>query len=106
MEHPDSPRPRQRRQIGLQQEQDDEAVVLAAGGNQQTIMTIYHLNEDLLRLSHALLGIGHFRYGPLACKMFLRASKLNKHFKKITTGKSFTCSVSCAKKYFENECTG
>ena len=58
-------------------------------------------------MSLALLGSnGHFRYGPLACKMFLRASKLDKHFKKFTSGESVTSSVSCAMKYFEDEGTG
>ena len=37
--------------------------------------------------------------------MLLRASELNKHFKKITTGESVTCSVSCAQKYFEDKGT-
>jgi hypothetical protein len=64
MEHPDSPRrPRQRRRIELQQEQDyEQAVVLAGDGNHHNVTTIYDLNEDLLRLSQTLLGIGHFRY--------------------------------------------
>jgi len=37
--------------------------------------------------------------------MLLRASELNKHFKKITTGESVTSSVSCAMKYFQDKGT-
>jgi len=36
---------------------------------------------------------------------FLRASELNKHFKNATTMESVTTSVSCAKKYFQDEGT-
>ena len=35
--------------------------------------------------------------------MFLRASELNQHSKRITTGKGVTSSVSCAMKYFEED---
>ena len=35
--------------------------------------------------------------------MFLRASELNQHSKRITTGKGVTSSVSCAIKYFEED---
>jgi hypothetical protein len=68
--------------------------------------TINDLNDDLIGQSLALLGNGHFRYGPLACKLFLNASKKNPHFKKITSGERVTSSVSCARKYFEDEGTG
>jgi hypothetical protein len=87
----------------LQQAQDGEEA--APGGNHRAT-TIYHLNDDLLRLSHAFLGVGHFRYGPLACKMFLRASKVKKRFKKFTTGEFVTSSISCARKYFEDKGPG
>ena len=64
MEHPDSPPPQGQmtRQIAeLQQEQDgEEAVVLVSGGT-HTGTTIYDLHDDVLRISHALLGVGHFR---------------------------------------------
>ena len=49
--------------------------------------TIYDLNDDLLRLSQALLGIGHFRYGPLACKMLLGASELKPGYTKTQLAK-------------------
>ena len=72
-----------------------------------TRTTIHQLADEVIGMSLALLGSnGHFRYGPLACKMFLRASKLDKHFKKFTSGESVTSSVSCAMKYFEDEGTG
>jgi len=94
----DSPaRPQQRRQIELQQEQDDKALVLLAGGN-HPVMMIYYLNDDILRLSHALLGVGHFRYGPLACKMLLSASELQPGNIKIMTAESVASSISCAQK--------
>lgn len=106
MEHPDSPpRPRQRRRMESQQEEQDvEEVMLVADGNHPAT-TIYDLHEDLLGLTHALLGNGHFRYHSIACKMFLKASKLNPGYKKITTGKNVTSSISCARKYFEDKGT-
>ena len=76
MEYPDSSRPRQRRRIELLQEQDAEPVVLVAVGGNHPATTIYDLNNDLVSESLALLGgVGHFRYGPLACKQFLKASE-------------------------------
>ena len=104
MEHPDSSRPRKRRHIELQQEPDDEAAALAEGIN-HNVTTIHHLNDDLLGLTHSFLGYRHFRYGPLACKMFLRASDLTNN-RRSTTGGSVTSSISCAKKYFEDAGTG
>ena len=69
--------------------------------------TINQVPEGVLGISLAPLGgNGHFRYAPSACKRFLRASEVNPHFKKITTSKSVTSSISCAKKYFEDEGTG
>jgi hypothetical protein len=92
--------------MDLQREPDGEAVVVVAGGN-TNLTTIRHLNDDVLSISLALLGgIGHFRYSPLACKLFLKASENIPHFKKITTGESVTSSVSCVQKYFEDEGTG
>ena len=68
------------------------------------IPKIHDLNDDILSISLALLGgNGHFRYGPLVCKTFLRASKEIPHFKMITTAESVTSSVSCVKKYFKDE---
>jgi len=88
-------------------EQDVESVVLVAVGGNHLAYTINDLNDDLVSESLALLGgVGHFRYGPLACKQFLKAAEENKHFKKITSGESVTSSVSCARKYFEDEGTG
>ena len=48
----------------------------------------------------------HFRYGPLACKMFLKASEVNPGYRKMTTRESVTSSISCAQKYFEDAGTG
>jgi len=84
MNESESP-PHKKRRLGLQQNQEEATAIIQ---NTRT---------------PTLCGNGHFRYGPLACKMFLRASELNLHFKKITTGESVTSSVSCAKKYFEDE---
>lgn len=30
---------------------------------------IYNLNDDIIRLSHDLLGVGHFRYHGIACNL-------------------------------------
>jgi len=71
--------------------------------------TINKLPEGVIGISLALLGsIGNFRYGPLACNkiMFLSASELKQHFKKITTSESVNSCVSCAKKYFDDKGTG
>jgi len=49
--------------------------------------TICQIPDGVIGISLAMLGgNGHFQYGPLACKMFLRESELIPHFKKITTG--------------------
>jgi hypothetical protein len=106
MEYPDSSRPQQRRRIELPLEQAIESVVIVAVGGNHPATTINDLNDDLIGQSLALLGNGHFRYGPLACKLFLNASKKNPHFKKITSGERVTSSMSCARKYFEDEGTG
>ena len=66
---------------------------------------IHDINNDLLLLSHAFLGVGHFRYHNIACKMFLRASEEQPGYTKITTGEIATFSISCAQKYFEDEGT-
>jgi len=80
------------------QEQDVESVVLVAVGGNHLATTIYDLNSDLVSESLALLGgVGHFRYDPLACEIFLKAAEENKHFKKITSGKSVTSSGCCFK---------
>ena len=81
-------------------------LVLATRGGNHTVTTIYDLNDDLLRLSQALLGIGHFQYHNIACKMLLRASKVNLGYRNITTGESVTSSIECSHKYFEDEGTG
>ena len=89
--------------------QQNEGHVAAVNHQKTTVTrtTIHQVADEVIGMSLALLGgNGHFRYGPLACKTFLRASECNKHFKKITTGESVTSSVSCAKKYFEDKCTG
>lgn len=68
--------------------------------------TIYNLSDDILRKSHAFLGVGHFRYHGIVCKMFLRASDQTGGYRKITTGEKVTSSISCARKYFEDEGAG
>ena len=81
-----------------QRKRIEEQVVPAA-------TTIYDLNSDLLAISHSLLGIGHFRYTDIACKLLLEAS-LAASDKKVTSMKCVTYSISCAEKYFEDEGTG
>jgi len=102
----ESPPPKKIRRLGLQQNQEHvEAVVLQNTTTMTT--TIHQLAVEVIGISLGLLGgNGHYRYGPLACKMFLRASELSQHFKKITTGESVTSSVSCAKKFFSDKGTG
>ena len=101
----DSAPPPKKIRLGLQQNQEN---VLAAAVNHQntttTRTTIHQLADEVIGISLGLLG--HFQYGPLVCKTFLRASELNKHFLKITTGESVTSSVPCAQKYFEDQGTG
>ena len=69
------------------------------------VTTIYDLNNDLLAISHSLLGIGHFRYADIACKLLLEASRAASD-EKVTSMKSVTFSISCAEKYFADEGTG
>ena len=100
-----SPPPPKNICLGLRQNQ--EATVVGKNQNTNTTTrttTIHQLGDEVIEISLALLGgNGHFRYGPLACKMFLRASELNPHFKKISSGESVTSSISCAKKYFQDK---
>ena len=92
--------------LGLQHNQENVVAVIHQNTT-TTRTTIHQLSDGVLGISLALLGgNGHFRYGPLACKMFLRASELNQHFTKITTGESVTSSISCAKRYFQDKGTG
>jgi hypothetical protein len=104
MEHPDSPRPRQRRRIALQQNEGAQPAAPEADNNHNT--TIHNLNDDLLGLCRSFLGVGHYRYCDIACKMILQASQRfavdDSSYRKITTGESVTSSVSCAKEYFED----
>ena len=97
MEHPDSPpRLRQKRRLELLQYEQ----------NKEVATNMYHLGEDQLNLSIAFLGVGHFRYQNIACKMFLKASEQQPDFKKITTSESVCSSIKCVQKYFEDEGTG
>ena len=68
--------------------------------------TVYDLYNDLLRLSHSFLGVGHFRYAGIACKMFLQANLTVNGDKKITNTKNVTSSISCARQYFDDQGTG
>jgi hypothetical protein len=67
--------------------------------------TIYDLNNDLLKISHSLLGIRHFRFAGIACKLFFEASR-TANDEKVTCMKSVTSSISCAEKYFADEGIG
>ena len=67
--------------------------------------TMHDLNDDLLRLCHSLLGIGHFRYFT-ACKIFLEANLSGASDMKITSMESVTSSVSRARQYFDDVGTG
>ena len=100
----ESPPPKKIR-LGLQQNQENVAAVHHKNTT-TTRTTIHQLSDGVIEISLVLLGgHGHFRDMPLACKMFLSASELNPHFKKITTGESVISSISCAKKFFQNEGT-
>ena len=102
MEHPDSPpRLRQRRRIELRQHEQDEEVAVAVAAGNRTVTNMYHLPEDCLNLSIAFLGVGHFRYQGIACKMLLEANEKQPGFKMITTSESVSASISCAQTYFE-----
>ena len=67
--------------------------------------TMHDLNDDLLRLCHSLLGIGHFRY-CIACKIFLEANLSGASDMKITSIESVTSSVSHVRQYFDDVGTG
>ena len=83
------------RLIDVQEQQEQQ--------QQQQQYTIHNLHADLLGLSLSFLGVGHFRYGPLACKMLLEPYLATvSDDKKITSGESITLSISCAKKYFDD----
>lgn len=83
-----------KRRIGLQQ--NDYCDSLSSCSS----TTIHGLPNEILGLTLSLLGGRHFRYAPLACKMFLGAYLASLSADKITTGKSVTSSISCTKKYF------
>jgi hypothetical protein len=68
-------------------------------------LSVNDLHTDLINLIHKFLGIGHFRYAPLACKMFLDAH-LTVNIEKITTAKSVTSSISRAEDYITDQGTG
>jgi hypothetical protein len=70
------------------------------------VTTIYDLNNDILASSHSLLGIGHFRYAGMACKLLLEASRAATSDEKVTSMKIFTSSIACAEKYFEDHAEG
>ena len=95
--------PLKKRRLRSQQNQDAAAAVIHQNTT-TTRTTIHQLADEVIGISLGLLG--HFQYGPLVCETFLRASELNKHFLKITTGESVTSSVPCAQKYFEDQGTG
>lgn len=83
-----------KRRIGLQQ--NDYCDSLSSCSS----TTIHGLPNEILGLTLSLLDGRHFRYAPLACKMFLGAYLASLSADKITTGKSVTSSISCTKKYF------
>jgi len=84
---------KRRRRIDMQEQQEQ----------QQQQYTIHNLHPELIGLSLSFLGVGHFRYGPLACKMLLKPYLATvSNDEKITSGESITLSISCAKKYFDD----
>ncbi len=104
----ESPHPTNRKsRLSSPLHQNQENVAADIHNTRTTTMrttTIHQVADDLIGISLAMLGgNGHFRYGPLACKMLLRASELDPHFKKVTSMESVTSSISCAMKYFEDE---
>ena len=68
--------------------------------------TIYNLPLDILGLCHSFLGVGHFAFIAPVCKIFKQAYLSNPGHDKVTSGESITSSISCARKYLENERTG
>jgi len=57
-------------------------------------------------ISSALLGVGHYRYGPIACKILLKTYQASFGNINITTAESVASSISCAKKYFDDHAGG
>ena len=94
-DHDDEFPPRQKKRIDLQQNKE------ARKKSTTNSTTIQALPLDLLRICQSFLGVGHFRYGPLACKMLLKAYQDSVSDEKITTAERVTASISCAKKYMQ-----
>jgi len=63
--------------------------------------TILYLSNDILGLCLTFLGTGHFAFIALVCTRFKSAYLDNVGDKKITSGASYTSSISCAQKYLE-----
>ena len=93
MTDPGSHHPPKEKETRIDLQQNE---VAAAADNH--VKTIYDLNDDLLRLCHSLLGIGHFRYFT-ACKIFLEANLSGASDMKITSMESVISSVSRARQF-------
>ena len=111
MADPDSP-PSKKTRFDLQrnneQEQEETAADTAGNDTQTTTPVttkIYDLNADILGLCHSLLGVGHYRYVAMACKILQKGNLAVNDNKKITSMEVVTSSISCARQFFEDEGT-
>ena len=111
MVDPDSP-PSKKTRFDLQrnneQEQEETAADTAGNDTQTTTPVttkIYDLNTDILGLCHSLLGVGHYRYVAMACKILQKGNLAVNDNKKITSMEVVTSSISCARQFFEDEGT-
>jgi len=60
---------------------------------QQQQYMIYNLPTAVHGLSLSFIGVGHFRYGPFACKMLLKAYLASVSDEKITSAENVTLSI-------------
>ena len=108
MTDPDSP-PSKMTRFDVQHNEQQEVEADPAGNDKPTTTTattkIYDLNADILGLCHSLLGVGHYRYAAMACKMLHKGNLAVNDNKKITSMEVVTSSISCAQQFFEDEAT-
>jgi hypothetical protein len=104
---PSSSPPSKKTRFDLQQNELEEAAAEPAGNDTPMTTTattkIYDLNTDLLGLCHSFLGVGHYRYAAMACKMLCKGNLAVNDNKKITSMEVVTSSISCAEQFFEDE---
>lgn len=76
-----------------------------AAYNYFTIRKLRPANELIRLVVISFLAAGSVRYGPLACKMFMKAYAYQDSVsdEKISCEEIVTSSISCAKKDFEDE---